>query len=48
MTEIADTLDISAGSVKQHLSRARSALSAQFHLDSGRRQASGLDLEGER
>ena len=50
VTEIANTLDISVGSVKQHLSRARSALSAQLHLDPGQdsEQASGLDLEGER
>ena len=46
VAEIAETLDISEGSVKQHLSRARTVLVRQLHLDSG--QVSGLDSEEER
>lgn len=46
VAEVAETLDISEGSVKQHLSRARAVLVKQLHLDSG--QVSGLELEGER
>ena len=46
MTEIAETLDISEGSVKQHLSRARAALVRQLHLESS--HGSGLDAEEER
>lgn len=42
VAEVAETLDISEGSVKQHLSRARTVLVKQLHLDSG------LDAEEER
>jgi RNA polymerase sigma-70 factor (ECF subfamily) len=34
VSEIAETLEISEGSVKQHLSRARAVLIQQLHLDS--------------
>ena len=33
VAEIAETLEISDGSVKQHLSRARTALTRELHLD---------------
>ena len=46
MTEIAETLDISEGSVKQHLSRARAVLVRQLRLESG--NDSGPDQEEER
>jgi DNA-directed RNA polymerase specialized sigma24 family protein len=46
VAEVAETLDISEGSVKQHLSRARGVLVKQLQLDSG--QVSGLDAEEER
>ena len=35
VTEIAETLAISEGSVKQHLSRARASLVKQLHLEAG-------------
>ena len=44
--EIATTLEISDGSVKQHLSRARSVLIKQLDLDSA--QVSDMASEGER
>jgi RNA polymerase sigma-70 factor (ECF subfamily) len=46
VAEIAETLDITQGSVKQHLSRARAALVKELQLDSG--HDSGLDPEEER
>ncbi len=46
VAEIAETLDISQGSVKQHLSRARTVLVRQLRLDSER--ALGQDTEEER
>jgi RNA polymerase sigma-70 factor (ECF subfamily) len=46
VAEVAETLDISEGSVKQHLSRARTVLVQELRLDSG--QVSGMDAEEER
>jgi len=43
VAEIAETLEISEGSVKQHLSRARAVLVRQLQLDSG--QISGVGSE---
>lgn len=46
VAEVAQTLDISEGAVKQHLSRARAALVAQLDLDPG--QATAVASEEER
>lgn len=46
VAEVAETLEISEGSVKQHLSRARAVLAKELHLDSV--HVSGLDPEEER
>lgn len=46
VAEVAETLDISAGSVKQHLTRARTVLITELHLTPG--QVSGVDAEEER
>lgn len=46
VAEVAETLDISQGSVKQHLSRARAVLVQQLQPDSG--QVAGLASEAKR